>query len=158
MFFLNSLYGCWIQHFLLLSHPNISWPPSWKILNAILNAPTVWFAVVESLSIWRPGLVLDLNNYGPWVSLLRGPFFLHSISAFAADSPGLVDVTLPQHLESYLGPMPVTEVSAVSCHGEKWANFFGGIQPKRDSICADITWLNLLVPFMIYQDLSILIN
>lgn len=67
---------------------------------------------------------------GHGVSLLRGPFFLHSISAFAADSPGLVDVTLPQHLESYLGPMPVTEVSAVSCHGEKWAIFLEEFTPK----------------------------
>ena len=72
-------------------------------------------------------------GHGPVIGLIaEGPiFFIQMISAFSADSPGLVDVTLPQHLESYLGPMPVTEVSAVSCHRETWAIFFGGIHPRR---------------------------
>lgn len=33
---------------------------------------------------------------------------------FGRNVRGLVDVTLPQHLESYLGPLPITVISAVS--------------------------------------------
>ncbi|CAL1149273.1 unnamed protein product [Cladocopium goreaui] len=65
----------------------------------------------------------DHGNHGdhgceakvPWKSFCCPGIWLATSGVFSAYmTTGLVDVTLPQHLESYLGPMPVTEVSAVS--------------------------------------------
>lgn len=71
----------------------------------------------------RAGDHLNHGNHGdhgceakvPWKSFCCPGIWLATSGVFSAYmTTGLVDVTLPQHLESYLGPMPVTEVSAVS--------------------------------------------
>ena len=75
---------------------------------------------------WSPWIEIgSKNNYGTMMDKKRliAPIFCHRDDPKHRGFPaGLVDVTLPQHLESHLGPMPVTEVSAVSCPGNLLAN------------------------------------
>ena len=50
-----------------------------------------------------------------WTSFLTFGIFLAASGVFSAYMmTGLVDVTLPQHLERHLGPLSVTAISAVS--------------------------------------------